>query len=168
MASSAATTSSALNGSVSVAATRLAASHQKRSNGTFRVVSDECAQFSLDEDFDDEENGMVSVFPNAYKPEADQPLICNQLDSDNDDEYNNDSVNANAKIDISRTPSRGNSTKEFSRLTDEVEVDGDSASDELDLLPPLPTAGTSIKLPKWKALDWICCKSRVPVKCVIM
>jgi hypothetical protein len=27
----------------------------------------------------------------------------------------------------------------LSRLTDEVELDGDSGSDDLDLLPPLPT-----------------------------
>ncbi|KHN80377.1 hypothetical protein Tcan_09710 [Toxocara canis] len=130
--------------------------HPKRPNGTFRVVSEECAQFSLEEDFEEEDNDMAPVFPMTFKPESDQPLISNKVDSDEEND---------AKKDVSRTPSTGGG-KELSRLTDEVEIEGDSASDELDLLPPLPPS--SRKLPKWKAADWLCCKSRVPLKCVIM
>uniref|UniRef100_A0A914ZQB5 Uncharacterized protein n=1 Tax=Parascaris univalens TaxID=6257 RepID=A0A914ZQB5_PARUN len=130
--------------------------HAKRPNGTFRVVSDECAQFSLEEDFEEDDNDMAPVFPMAYKPESDRPLISNKADS------NPECV---SKKEVSRTPSMG-CGKELSRLTDEVEIDGDSASDELDLLPPLPPS--TRKLPRWKAADWLCCKSRVPLKCAIM
>lgn len=58
--------------------------------------------------------------------------------------------------------------RKYFRLTDEVEIDGDSASDELDLLPPLPPS--SRKAPKWKLKipKVLCCNPRVPMKCTIM
>uniref|UniRef100_A0A914RIR2 Uncharacterized protein n=1 Tax=Parascaris equorum TaxID=6256 RepID=A0A914RIR2_PAREQ len=73
--------------------------------GTFRVVSDECAQFSLEEDFEEDDNDMAPVFPMAYKPESDRPLISNKADS------NPECV---SKKEVSRTPSMG-CGKELSR-----------------------------------------------------
>lgn len=55
----------------------------------------------------------------------------------------------------------------YFRLTDEIEIDGDSASDELDLLPPL--AQMSNRTKKWKIPNLLCCNnSRIPMKCSVM
>lgn len=155
---SSAATSSSSAGSLS----GRASFHPKRTNGTFRVVSDDCAQFSLDEDFEEDDNDLGPVFvarerhSTPSSKSSNQPLISSGFDND---------AGKDKKKDISRTPARG-VDKELSRLTDEVEIDGDSASDELDLLPPLPP--NSRKLPKWKIPNWLCCKSRVPIKCTVM
>ncbi|MFH4977214.1 hypothetical protein AB6A40_003923 [Gnathostoma spinigerum] len=137
-------------------------SQPKRNVGTFRVVADDCAQFSIEEDFDDDDADTIPVlgvherdsFPEVNK--TNRPFMSYN--------YNEDNL-MDRKKDASRTPARG-LEKEMSRLTDEVEIDGDSASDDLDLLPPLPQ--NSRKIPKIKFPDWLCCRSRIPMKCTIM
>uniref|UniRef100_A0A0N5ALS3 Uncharacterized protein n=1 Tax=Syphacia muris TaxID=451379 RepID=A0A0N5ALS3_9BILA len=134
---------------------------RKHHSGTFRVVSDECTQFSLDEDFEDEDNDMELVLESNQRHLATKNTSSNQpLIPANGTEH---SV-PNGKADTSIRKTLRNSDRELSRLTDEVEIDGDSASDELDLLPPLPP--NSRKGFKWSNI--VCCKSRVPMKCHIM
>ncbi|TKR62398.1 hypothetical protein L596_026372 [Steinernema carpocapsae] len=131
------------------------------------VVVDDCAQFSLEED--DDVPVVIPLEERLHNPRhrhsPNEPLIEYRLESDDEDSSTKDKL---------RTPNRGTSKrngatngKELSRLTDEFEVDGDSASDELDLIPPMPSAGSSSKRFKIPS-KLLCCSSRVPLKCAIM
>ncbi|VDK85940.1 unnamed protein product [Litomosoides sigmodontis] len=138
----------------------------KRRNGTFRVLAEDYAQFTLaDNDF----HQILRNCELGSDPILDVPLTdhCNTaVDTTGDclrERLNKDALGGSC---ISRNQG------EFSRLTDEVEIDGDSASDELDLLPPLPScSGARRKFPKWKIKlpNWLLCRNpRIPVKCIIM
>ncbi|VIO95219.1 Uncharacterized protein BM_BM13606 [Brugia malayi] len=134
----------------------------KRRNGTFRVLAEDYSQFTLGDEFDNDFHQILTdCEPYTLKFESilDDPLI---------DRFNNKKLNKNTL----KESYMSHHQKEISRLTDEVEIDGDSASDELDLLPPLPpSSGTGRKFPKWKIKlpNWLLCRNpRVPIKCIIM
>uniref|UniRef100_A0A1I7ZB54 Uncharacterized protein n=1 Tax=Steinernema glaseri TaxID=37863 RepID=A0A1I7ZB54_9BILA len=142
-----------------------------RTRSSGGVVMDDCAQFSLEEDED--VPVVIPLEERLHDPRnrrafnsQNEPLIEYRLESDDEDSSGKEKH---------RTPARNNSKrngstngKELSRLTDEFEVDGDSASDELDLIPPMPSSGSSsskrFKMPS----KLLCCSSRVPLKCAIM
>ncbi|KAK0427896.1 hypothetical protein QR680_010482 [Steinernema hermaphroditum] len=157
--------SSGRNANASVYYKIASAGDRPRSSGG--VVVDDCTQFSLEEDED--VPVVIPLEERLHDPRnrhsQHEPLIEYRLESDDED---------NGK-DKHRTPARVTSKrngatngKELSRLTDEFEVDGDSASDELDLIPPMPSSGSSsskrFKMPS----KLLCCSSRVPLKCAIM
>uniref|UniRef100_A0A914CFI4 Uncharacterized protein n=1 Tax=Acrobeloides nanus TaxID=290746 RepID=A0A914CFI4_9BILA len=55
------------------------------------------------------------------------------------------------------------------RLTDEIELDGDSGSDDLDLLPPLPSKHSTSKIQRRIQKIFVCCPPRfAQPKCTIM
>ncbi|VDN01112.1 unnamed protein product [Thelazia callipaeda] len=125
--------------------------------GTFRVVTEDSLQFTIDEDCDsDFHQALADDY--SFDPIIDQPLI---------DHFKKKNDCPQKKVNRTTIHSR-----ETSLLTDEVEIDNDSASDELDLLPPLPPYSESNrKFSKWKMQisKWLlCCNPRVPIKCTIM
>lgn len=97
----------------------------------------ECSQFSLDDD-DEHQTRATNRQKHGDKGEI-EPLTDRRQSSSNQ----NTSTSLQRNNDNTRTP-RNQEVKrngrEVSRLTDEVELDGNSDSDELDLLPPLPTS----------------------------
>ncbi|VDM15350.1 unnamed protein product [Wuchereria bancrofti] len=134
----------------------------KRRSGTFRVLAEDYSQFTLGDEFDNDFHQILTDcerYPLEFEPILDEPLI---------DRFNNKKLNK----DTLKGSYVSHHQKEISRLTDEVEIDGDSASDELDLLPPLPpSSGSRRKFPKWKIKfpNWLLCRNpRVPIKCIIM
>ncbi|EFO20978.1 hypothetical protein LOAG_07511 [Loa loa] len=139
----------------------------KRRNGTFRVLAEDCSQFALGDEFDSDFHQVLTDcerYTLELDPVLDEPLI----NRSNTGDCLHEKLNKNAL----RGSYAIHHEREISRLTDEVEIDGDSASDELDLLPPLPPCSTSgRKFPKWKIKlpNWLLCRNpRVPMKCIIM
>ncbi|VDK86251.1 unnamed protein product [Onchocerca ochengi] len=142
----------------------------KRRSGTFRVLADDYSQFTLCDEFDSDFHQVLTdceryTIGSSLDPMLDEPLI----DRSNN---TNDCLHEKISKDASRGKYRSHREKKISRLTDEVEIDGDSASDELDLLPPLPPhSGSKRKFPKLniKLPNWLLCRNpRIPIKCIIM
>uniref|UniRef100_A0A0R3RN44 Uncharacterized protein n=1 Tax=Elaeophora elaphi TaxID=1147741 RepID=A0A0R3RN44_9BILA len=140
-------------------------------SGTFRVLAEDCTQFTLGDEFDSDFHQVLTNYEQyTFRLDSvlDEPLI-GRSNTDND---NSDCSNKKLNKDSLRGSCVLHHQREISRLTDEVEIDGDSASDELDLLPPLPPCSNSGgKFPKWKIKlpNWLLCRNpRVPIKCIIM
>ncbi|KAL3997652.1 hypothetical protein ACH3XW_11780 [Acanthocheilonema viteae] len=144
----------------------------KRRSGTFRVLAEDCTQFTLSDEFDSDFHQALTNYEQytfGLDPILDEPLISR---SNTDNDISSDYLHEKLNKDTLRGSYVSHHEREISRLTDEVEIDGDSASDELDLLPSLPPcSGTGRKFPKWKIKvpNWLLCRNpRVPVKCIIM
>ncbi|CAJ0924393.1 unnamed protein product, partial [Mesorhabditis belari] len=146
------------------------AKYQIRSSGIGRVLAEESTVFSIDDHEENEGRSMGNQQPNESTEKS--RLVECRLDSDEEDEEEEKITTISPqKNEEERKRQTKNATqnsvreKEFSRLTDEFDVEGDSASDELDLLPPLGATPHSVsKL--WKVFN--CCRSRVPLKCSIL
>uniref|UniRef100_A0A915PG53 Uncharacterized protein n=1 Tax=Setaria digitata TaxID=48799 RepID=A0A915PG53_9BILA len=165
--SAVASSSTALVGNNSNSST-VCKNSSKRRSGTFRVVAEDCSQFTLDDEFDSDFHDVLTDcerYPEGMEPVLDEPLI----DRSND---HTDCLHDKMNKDTLRGSLSYHHEREISRLTDEVEIDGDSASDELDLLPPFPPCSSSgRKFLKWKIKlpNWLLCRNpRIPVKCAIM
>ncbi|CAG9536691.1 unnamed protein product [Cercopithifilaria johnstoni] len=141
----------------------------KRRSGTFRVLAEDYTQFTLNDEFD---NDFHQVLTNHEKytlgldPTLDDELLIDRTNADNH------TTSDCLRKKLNKNTYVSHNEREISRLTDEVEIDGDSASDELDLLPPLPScSSTGRKFPKWKIKlpnCSLCCNPRIPIKCIIM
>jgi hypothetical protein len=127
----------------------------------------ECSQFSLDDE-DEHQSRTNNRQKHGNKGEI-EPLTDRRQSSSNQ----NTSSSLQRNNDNTRTP-RNQEVKrngrEVSRLTDEVELDGGSDSDELDLLPPLPTSTSKSneRKRKLKRLLQCCSPYYVRPKCTIM
>ncbi|CAJ0574017.1 unnamed protein product, partial [Mesorhabditis spiculigera] len=150
------------------------AKYQIRSSGIGRVLAEESTVFTIE----DHEEGEGNTQPDENEKSrlVDCPLDSDEEADDEDPRTNGMTTKgprsplrpellADDRNRAGKPQQRGGSEKELSRLTDEFDVEGDSASDELDLLPPLgaPPHNAS-KL--WKFFG--CCRSRVPMKCTIL
>jgi hypothetical protein len=127
---------------------------------------DECAQFSLEND----DNLMPPTSAGREDAQREQLLAASRI-----------RLGPTATNGVQRTHGDNNRTpngwrdkgpdennREASRLTDEIELDGDSASDDLDLLPPLnPTTATGRRR-KLQKLMRCCAPQWVPPRCAIM
>ncbi|CAD6199581.1 unnamed protein product [Caenorhabditis auriculariae] len=150
-----------MNGASTSVATNGYAKYQIRSTGMPRVLANETEVFSLD-DADDSED--VKERRGVTKEEEKSRLFDCPLDSDEEKDKEEESD----KGQFSRSNNIGATQKERSRLTDSFDLDADSLSDDLDLLPPLPGApSTSSSI--WSNFHrFHCCNPRIPSKCTIM
>ncbi|KAI6203078.1 hypothetical protein M3Y94_00515100 [Aphelenchoides besseyi] len=100
-------------------------------------VVKECAQFSLE---DDDDTTHLNTSSNARNDAENEPLTTQS------GQTNGAAFNPPRFAENNRTPANWSqevrSSREASRLTDEIDLDGDRDShsdDDLDLLPSLPT-----------------------------
>uniref|UniRef100_A0A8R1DY57 Uncharacterized protein n=1 Tax=Caenorhabditis japonica TaxID=281687 RepID=A0A8R1DY57_CAEJA len=160
--------------------TRGYAKYQIRSTGMPRVLANESDVFTLDDvDIDEIDELKLERIPVSKEEEKSRLVECN-LDSDEEDDKtppqeddkaqnirqssNSKSLDGNAIAPDSSTVE----SKERCRLRDSFDLDNDSLSDDLDLLPPIPGApnASSSWFPKLQRLN--CCNPRIPSKCAIM
>ncbi|GMT00295.1 hypothetical protein PENTCL1PPCAC_22469, partial [Pristionchus entomophagus] len=164
----------------------IAGGYAKFRAGGSRVLADDSAVFSLDEDGDIGSSSSVHFTREGEKSR----LVECPLDSDGEEEDEemerrkriNRSTNQTKGSSSVQTPSSENKPigkidNSLTRLTSSSIYDLDAedvdsmASDELDLLPPLPTTANndSSPLKSLSSLFSSCCKPRrVPLKCSIM
>ncbi|KAI6182596.1 hypothetical protein M3Y97_00397600 [Aphelenchoides bicaudatus] len=125
---------------------------------------EECSQFSLDDD-DEHQTRATNRQKHGDKGEI-EPLTDRRQSSSNQTSTNGLQRNNDNKR-TPRTQENKRNGREASRLTDEVELDdGNSDSDDLDLLPPLPTSTskTNERKRKLKRLVQCCSPYYVPAK----
>uniref|UniRef100_A0A8R1V4Z7 Uncharacterized protein n=1 Tax=Pristionchus pacificus TaxID=54126 RepID=A0A8R1V4Z7_PRIPA len=154
--------------------------------GGSRVLADDSAVFSLDED---ENVGCSSSVHFTREGEKSRLVEC-PLDSEGEEDDEemerrkriNRSTNQNKGSSNGQNPSSehkpiGKVDNSLTRLTSSSIYDLDAedvdsmASDELDLLPPIPTTtnGPSSPLKSLSSIFSCCCKPRrIPLKCSIM
>uniref|UniRef100_A0A8R1DXM4 Uncharacterized protein n=1 Tax=Caenorhabditis japonica TaxID=281687 RepID=A0A8R1DXM4_CAEJA len=149
--------------------TRGYAKYQIRSTGMPRVLANESDVFTLDDvDIDEIDELKLERIPVSKEEEKSRLVECN-LDSDEEDDKT--PPQEDDKAQNIRQSSNNSSTvesKERCRLRDSFDLDNDSLSDDLDLLPPIPGApnASSSWFPKLQRLN--CCNPRIPSKCAIM
>uniref|UniRef100_A0A1I7WGE9 DDE_Tnp_1_7 domain-containing protein n=1 Tax=Heterorhabditis bacteriophora TaxID=37862 RepID=A0A1I7WGE9_HETBA len=127
-----------------------------------RVLANESEVFTLDDhNYDPDRRTVVlnSRDDESVNCEKSRLVDC-PLDSDEEKETVGKEVGQNI-----RARNTG-SLKERSRLTDSFDLDGESLSDDLDLLPPAPGIPNSNWTTKFKSLN--CCNPRIPSKCNVI
>ncbi|CAI4222183.1 unnamed protein product [Auanema sp. JU1783] len=137
--------------------------YQIKTSGMPRILAEDTDVFTLDDQEDDQRDIERNQLP--VKEEEKSRLFDCPLDSDDEKEENHRAPEDNRQN--TRSHQAVGSQKECSRLTDSFDHDGDSLSDELDLLPPMPGApnANSSWLNKFQRLN--CCNPRIPNKCII-
>lgn len=128
---------------------------------------EECSQFSLD---DDEVESTNNVNRKHGDKAENEPLNNRRPSTSQHNSNVQQRVNENNRTPSSWTQEKKRNSKEVSRLTDEVELDGSSDSDDLDLLPPISTSNskTSERKRKLKRFLHCCAPYYVRPKCTIM
>lgn len=131
---------------------------------------EECSQFSLDDE--DEHLAQSSTKRKRGDKDEIEPLTTDRRPSTSQNNSNGQQrLNDNNRTPSSWTQEVKRNSREASRLTDEIELDGNSDSDDLDLLPPLPTNASKANERKRKLKRLLQCCSPyyyVRPKCVIM
>ncbi|CAB3408155.1 unnamed protein product [Caenorhabditis bovis] len=146
------------------------AKYQIRSSGMPKVLANDTEVFSLEDC--DEVNESKHNGGNANHEEEKSRLVECRLDSDEDEEEDEGKKMANdddkKNIRQASNSSSNNQSKERCRLRDSFDLDNDSLSDDLDLLPPVPGAPNSNSSWFSKLHKFNCCNPRIPSKCLIM
>ncbi|CAI2316620.1 unnamed protein product [Caenorhabditis sp. 36 PRJEB53466] len=139
-----------------------------------RVLATESEVFTLDDVDVDEIDELKPehriTVPKEEEEEKSRLVECN-LDSDEEDDKTPPPEEEDDKGQNIRQSSNNSSTvesKERCRLRDSFDLDNDSLSDDLDLLPPIPGAPNVNSSWCSKLHRFNCCNPRIPAKCTIM